>query len=143
VGRLAVVQSVEDNADGGENVRDVVIDLGGGDVSRVALFGASGDDAPPLPGDYCVEVDGACVATADPENAGTAVSGERRIYARDSSGNVVAQVYLRGDGTIFVSNGQGEILLQGAKIRLSNGSGFVELAASGAVSINGNLEVLT
>jgi hypothetical protein len=79
-----------------------------GDVDTVTAsqFGAPGYDAPPLPGDVAVVVEGdgtdddAVVGYVDPRNAGTAVPGEHRIPARNSDGQVVGVLWLRGDGTL-------------------------------------------
>ena len=70
------------------------------------LFAPSGDDSPPLPDDLAVLVYNnrtgglAYLGAIDQANAPEAQPGERRIYARDSSGAIVSTLWLKGDGTL-------------------------------------------
>lgn len=102
-------------------------DPGGGYNVTSEHFGAPGDDAAPLPGDYVVAVriprtgGSAAVAYLDPLNAGEAAPGERRIYARDTNGAPVVWFWLKANGSAI----------------LDNGSGSIELAPGGDITLNG------
>lgn len=99
------------------NVNVVRGDPGAGANATMEHFSASGDDSPPLAGDYVaglpLQRSGglAAVGVADPRNAGVAEPGEKRIYARDTSGAVVAEIYIEADGTITLSNAAGSLIL--------------------------------
>lgn len=131
MGRIAFVVSFERNGSGGENIADVKIDVGGGDVLLVEHFAPPGYDAVPLDGDYVATTsfpgDGeeAAVAYVDPDNEPTAGPGEVRLYSRDSAGLVVAHVYCKADGSI----------------EISNDNGTVTLGADGKFNVNNNFEV--
>jgi hypothetical protein len=131
VGRIAFVVSFETNTDGGENIDDVKVDVGGGEVLLASHFTPPGVDARPLAGDYVATTsypggsEEAAVAYADADNEGAAGEGEVRLYSRDSTGAVVAAVHCKADGSI----------------RIDNDAGYIELQAGGMVDVNGNLEV--
>lgn len=93
-------------------------------------FGCAGDDSCPLPGDYAAldESDYSpggeqITGYADGRNAGVALPGEKRIYARNSAGEPTAEVHLRGDGSITVEN-----LINAGRFRI---------AANGEINLNG------
>lgn len=102
-----VLDSTRVNDEGGHGL-DVKCDPGGGDNVTAPHFADAGDDGRPLPGDFAALEDssgsGAEQVTgyADTKNAGRAAKGEKRIYARNPSGEVVAEVWLKGDGTVHV-----------------------------------------
>lgn len=80
-------------------------------------FSAPGDDSHPLPEDYCA-LSGAtgtgrqtAVGYRDFKNPSIAKPGEKRTYARDSSGTIVSQIYAKNDGSVEVSNSVGMIIL--------------------------------
>lgn len=131
MGRIAYVVSFEANDSGGENIADVKIDIGGGEIVTAEHFASPGVDSQPLTGDYVAtsSYDGgseeAAVGYADPDNALVAGPGEVRLYSRDSLGNIVAAVYCKSDGSILVENENGAI----------------GMAPDGTVNINGNFEV--
>jgi hypothetical protein len=124
--RFAVVLHVERVSDDGHGL-DVVCDPGGGANLTAPHCANPGDDSSPLPGDFAQlgESSGtgaeSAVGYCDTRNAGKAKPGEKRIYARNASGSVVVDLYLKGDGSLVIDNG----------------SGKVELQSSGAVVING------
>lgn len=127
MGRVAEVLSTKRvNDEDGHGV-DVTCDPGGGQNVTAALFAASGDDSPPLRGDFVALEDSSgtgvehVVGCADVRNAGTAANGEKRLFARDANGAVKIQLWLKGDGTLVIGHGNGSI----------------EMAADGAVTING------
>lgn len=102
-------------------------DPGGLDTRQATHFSAAGDDSHPLAGDYVAFVDtdqsGVSIAVGyhDPKNAQTAAAGERRIYARDSSGSQICEIWVKNTG----------------EVKLSNSAGYVQLQAAGSVFING------
>lgn len=86
---------------------DVKVDVGG-DPFTADHYAGAGDDSPPLPGDTAALAESAgsgqehVTGYADTRNVGRAAAGEKRIYARNPSGAVVADVWLKGDGTVHV-----------------------------------------
>lgn len=131
MGRIGFVLSVSSDTEGGEDIPICKVDMGGKDIRAVPLFNASGVDARPRAGDYVslmAHPGGsgyAAVAFADPGNTSKAGPGEVRFVARDSNGADIAEVYLKTDGSILIENG----------------SGSIELAADGRVTINDNFTV--
>ncbi|HET9954091.1 MAG TPA: hypothetical protein VFQ61_06290 [Polyangiaceae bacterium] len=127
MGRLAEVIAFERAVDEGAHVEQVKVDPGGDAITSADHVAAAGDDAPPLPGDYAQLVDSvgaggeAAVGYNDPRNPGKAKPGEKRIYARSSDGAEVAEIWLKGSGSITVENG----------------AGSWTLADDGTVTING------
>jgi hypothetical protein len=111
---------------------EAIVDPGGGPNLTADHFHTPGDDSPPYKGDAAlmVQVPGSqnyvVIGYIDPKNPSEAGSGEKHLYARDADGAIICEIWLESDGTI----------------RVKNGSGNITLAASGTVTINGNLEVL-
>ena len=103
----------------------VQVDTGGGAIQTAEHVAPSGDDSPPLPGDYAALSEGTgkgglqVTGYHDPKTTREASPGEKRLYARDADGNVVGSVWLKGDGTI-VSH---------------NVAGTLELAPTGVISL--------
>jgi hypothetical protein len=112
----------------GANISEAVTDPGGGDNTTADYAPGVGVDAPPLAGDYIALLPmpraGGYVAVGgvDTVNAGEAAPGEFRAYGRDASGAVVAVVWLKGDGSIHLTNA---------------GGGSIILEASGVINLNG------
>lgn len=104
--RINAVVSFKRSVEDGANITEVVVDEGDGDTATVPFFQPIGEDSQPLPGDELVTVESSgsgaevAVAGADIKNAGKAGKGEKRLYARDASGAVVAEVWLHSDGTV-------------------------------------------
>lgn len=110
--------------------KDVKVDRGNGDNVTAQNFSASGDDSPPLPGDYCALSNAAgsgrqtAVGYRDAKNEGFAAPGEKRQYARSPDGEVVASMWMKGDKTVEIENGlgtfhmlpSGDLLLNGVRI---------------------------
>jgi hypothetical protein len=127
MGTTAVVQSFERVSDeDGEGV-DVKLEPAGetGPLDEAEHFASSGDDAPPLPKDFAAVSDAPgrgskrVTGYVDPKNAGTALGGEKRIYARDPvDGSVVAEIWLKGTGDISIVSikSGGKIILNGVGI---------------------------
>jgi hypothetical protein len=131
MGRIAVVDIVENNETDGDIIPDVKIDPGGGALLLVPLMLLPGVDVRPMPGDYVATVSHpggsgeTAVAYGDPENESLADYGEFRVYTRDGNKVVMSTFWLRKDGSV----------------RMENDNGFIELATNGQVSINDNLTV--
>lgn len=99
--KTGLVQSFERvTADDGTPLVDVTLDAGGGELLTIEHVDSCGEDAPPLAGDYAAigESTGqGAVRSAgytDAKNAGKALGGEKRIFARDPSGAVVAELWM-------------------------------------------------
>ena len=161
MGRIALVKSFLRVIRRGANVSDVKLDPGGGPNITSEHFASAGDDSYPLPTDYAVTNDipqtggEVVVGYVDPLNTPKAESGDKRIYARDSSGTVIVEVWLKNDGTAIVSNDNGSVKLRpdggtvtttplstfdaaaDGSIEGVNGSGSFELQAGGDFVVNG------
>lgn len=90
------------------NISDVKVDPGGGSNVVVEHYGPAGDDSHPLPSDAvaCIRNSlhrATAVGYADTVNEPAALAGEKRIYARDSSGAVITTLWLRNTGIIEVN----------------------------------------
>lgn len=122
----------------------------GGRPKTVPMYSTPGDDAQPLPIDYCILVplpgsgQYLCVGFANVKNAGKAAAGEKRIYARNSSGTQISEVWLKNDGTILVSNGSVNFTIQGDNVTIENPGnilmkpgGNFEVDAGGNVVLKG------
>lgn len=118
------------------------VNPGGGYIVTCEHFGAPGDDGQPLPGDYVVTVSvprtgvPAAVGYLDPVNAGQAGPGERRLYARNSSGAPVVSLWLKADGSITVANENGSLVLQPGGAFVING---VTIDSDGNIDTAGNI----
>ena len=128
MGYLAEVGSVTRVTRDGVPVLDVqVLPFGPGSTVTPEQMLPAGVDSAPLIGDTALAVDvlasGRAIAAAyaDPENAGVASPGEFRAYSRNAAGAIVAELHLKADGSVLISNAAGSF----------------ELGADGAVSING------
>jgi hypothetical protein len=135
--KLAFVQSIERNQDENGPIVEVIADTGGGTLLTLEHFDGAGEDSPPLPGDL-VALDestgqGAAraVGYADPKNAGTALAGEKRIFARDPDGTVVAEFWLRSSEKLIDVQG----LSPGWRYRL----GKLEIDENGNLTTPGEI----
>lgn len=129
MGRLGEVLDFERAEDGPETK----VDCGGGEIITAAHFDSAGVDAPPLPGDTAALEDSTGTGAQqvsgyqDTQNEGAASPGEVRFYARNSAGAIMAELWLKGDGTIEFSNlaGAGKLNpdgsaeINGAKVTLT------------------------
>jgi hypothetical protein len=127
MGFLSSVVEFLRTSDQGTPTPEVKCDSGDGDPVTAGHFAPPGVDARPLPGDVAYLGDdlGAGNAQAvgyqDPTNAGVAGAGEHRIYSRAGDGSIVAELWLKADGSILVHS-----LLAGST---------AELAADGSISL--------
>jgi hypothetical protein len=137
-GRLGNVDSVTRVDVGGVPTVVVKVDLGDELLTSEHLDSA-GVDALPLPGDECMveECEGleatSVNAYADPKNLGKAEPGERRTYARDAAGEVVCEVWCKGDGTIALKS-----IKSGSKIDLNG----VLIDQQGNITTPGDVKAL-
>lgn len=125
----AIVSGSERVEDEGSKALNVVADIGGGETATVEHCSGSGEDAPPLPGDLVATGDapGAgrlhSAGYIDPKNEGKAAPGERRTYARNPAGEVVAEIWAKGDGSIRIASLVGKtveiegVIFQGGTIK--------------------------
>lgn len=127
MGLIGFLRSFTRASRNGSFVDDVKIDAGGQDNITAEDFRPSGDDSQPLPGDYPFYVGGvgngrgAILGYVDPKNQGVADKGEKRIYARNSSGAVVCEAHFKKDGSY----------------KIFNSIGFTEMGADGTANTNG------
>lgn len=138
MGRIVVIKNfaraIREN---GSHVSDVIVDPGGGANITVQHYADPGDDSYPMLTDLGVIIDtpgkgrAKIVGYLDPINTPKTISGEKRIYSRDSNGVSIAEVWLKSDGSIVGSNLNGNFELK------ADGSFFI----SGDVVISGNLSV--
>lgn len=132
MGLVARVKSFARVVRNGAQIADVKVDLGGGDIRTVEQFGPAGDDSAPLPGDSAAVIDQSgtgrmsSVGYQDPNSTPKALQGEKRIYARDANGNVVAELWLQGDGSLAIDT-DSDVNINGVIIK-SNGD--VEIPTS-------------
>lgn len=123
---VAEVKDIEANG-------DVKGDLGGDDSFVAEHFADSGEDSPPLPGDFMALDEGTGSGTKqvtgyhDPVDGNReAQPGEKRTYSRNTGGVKVAEVYLKGDGTVVIKS-----------LLAPTGGTFEIDPATGAITING------
>lgn len=124
--KTGLVQSFERvTTDDGTLLVDVTIDAGGGELLTIEHVDSCGEDAPPLAGDYAAISESTgqgAVRSAgytDTKNAGVALGGEKRIYARDpDTGAIVAEGWLKGNGDVAFTSikSGGKIILNGVEI---------------------------
>ena len=145
MGRIVIIKDfARALRDNGSRVSDVIVDPGGGNNITGEHFSDPGDDAFPLVTDYAIAVDtqrkggAAVVGYVDPINTPKALIGDKRIYARDSNGDSVAEIWLKSDSSIVISNDNGEFELKSDGSIDING---VIIDASGNVTIPGTLSV--
>lgn len=136
MGRLAQVLNSTRTSDSSGHGVDVQVDPGGGANATVPHFTNPGIDGSPLPGDFAALEDSTgvgeefCAGYADTRNAGKAAPGEVRLYARDASGAVQGDLWLKGDGSIVGINGGGTLTLSPAGVLSVSGSSDAAALAS-------------
>ncbi len=134
MGRLAKLLSFTRVVRNDANFTEVKIDPDGGSNITAEHFSAPGDDSYPLITDIVITSQNkrtggeSVIGYIDVKNAGVAAEGDKRIYARDSSGAVVCDIWLKNSGIIDVTtNGD---------VNVSAG-GAVNIVSSGDTNING------
>ncbi len=124
--------------------RKVVADPGGGANVTASHFSSPGDDSQPLQGDLCFvpkspkSGGGVSAGYYDTTNKSKAGPGDKRIYARDSNGAVVVEIWLKSDGSCEILNDTASVILApDGGLKADNGSGSFELQPSGVFVVNG------
>ena len=118
MGRAVAVLSATRANRNGMTVTDIKCDPGGGANVTAEHAQPAGDDSHPLPTDYAAVSSAAgtgrqtAVGYFDTANTPKTQPGEKRIYARDTAGALVVEVWLQNDGSCVVTNGAGTLLLQ-------------------------------
>ena len=146
MGRIVIVKDfAREIRPNGSRVSDVTVDPGGGNNITGEHFSSPGDDSYPILGiDYGAAVNvprsggAVIVGYVDPINIPKALEGDKRIYARDSNGDTIAEVWLKFDGSIVISNDNGTFELKSDGSIDMNG---VTIDASGNMVIPGTLSV--
>jgi hypothetical protein len=114
-------------------VLSVGLSRGSNDTANADHYGPSGDDSPPLPGDFAHSVEGVgngeeqITGYHDPQNEGQALPGEKRLYARDEDGAIVGTIWLKRDGTIRIET-DAPVVIDSPDVRLGDGSAPVATA---------------
>jgi hypothetical protein len=115
--RLGSVVLVERVVKGGVPTVEVQVSIADETITAELLLGP-GCDSLPIQGDEVLlsEGEGAgatyAMAFGDAKNAGTAEGGEWRGYSRDADGDVIAECWLKKDGTAVTKNKNGSLTLK-------------------------------
>jgi hypothetical protein len=137
---------------GGDKISELQYDLGSNTTATGQHFSSPGDDANPMPQDYVMTVsfpelgNFIPVGYIDPKNADMSKPGEKRIYSRDSSGTLVADIILKNDGGIEIkSSGSSFFMESTGSMRGQNSNGFFELTPAGvftasSISVTGTID---
>tara|TARA_R110002153_G_C13332612_1_gene498605 strand:- start:23772 stop:24341 length:570 start_codon:yes stop_codon:yes gene_type:complete len=144
VGRVARLISFVRATSGTAKTSDVTVDRGGQDNRTPQHFSDPGDDSFPLPTDF-THLEGqagtgrdSVVGYVDPKNLQKSTSGDKRIYARDASGDQVVEVWLKSTGDAVTENGSGSVELKAdGSITGTNSAGSFSLQAGGNFVVNG------
>ena len=161
MGRLAKLLQFTRVTRNGAQVSDVTADPGGEPNVTAENFQPAGDDSYPLPGDYvALNSDSGSgretvIGYVDPKGTPKSGVGEKRIYARNSGGASIVELWLKNTGEAVLSNENGDVTLQAdggvvtqtpganfsvkadGSIKGSNSNGSFELQASGDFIVNG------
>jgi hypothetical protein len=105
------------------------VDPGGGALVTAQHYGAPGDDAAPLPGDFAALQP--CAGTGRSQALGycdpiaanrKAAGGERRIYGRNAQGQAVCEVWCKSDGSVVID--------------VIDGTAPIEIRSMGTIVVN-------
>jgi len=143
---LSSLRAVRNNV----KVDDVKVDIGGGANITAEHFADLGEDSQPLTGDYVAlnRDQGTGRETAigyiDPVNEHKSLPGDKRIYARESEGRLIAEQWLKSDGTIITNShavsGQDIVLMSSitqntdGSVLIENDEGSFIMAANGQIT---------
>jgi hypothetical protein len=99
--------------------RAVKIDTGGDNIITAEHYAPAGDDSHPLETDYALAVSTpkkgamAAIGYTDLKNDPKTAAGGKRIYARNkTTGETVAEIWLKNTSEIIIKNANGEIKLK-------------------------------
>lgn len=114
---MGLIARILDSFTGNSGEPAAKVEIYKGDNATAKVFNPPGVDARPLDGDYGFSQDSEdteggkdVLGFIDPKNAPVSEKGENRFYSRDSSGTIVAIVYLDKTGKIIVE-GPGEAII--------------------------------
>lgn len=122
----------------GAEVPEVRIEPTAGAPRTCESYGPAGVDSAPLAGDTAIAIPAegvgrlVVVGYLDTRQAGTAQPGEYRAYARNSGGEVQAEIVLHADGAIEIAS------IAGASVTING----VTIDASGNISAPGTVTAL-
>lgn len=129
MGRVAKLLSFARTVIGSANVDTATVDRGGKDNRTLPHFSAPGDDAFPLPGDYVQGVAqtgtgrDSAVGYIDPKKVQKTQAGDKRIYSRRAdTGELIAEMWLKNDGTVIITNSNGIFTLEAGGNVVINGA---------------------
>jgi hypothetical protein len=148
MGRTAQVLSATHVVDAGGHGVDVVADPGGVRNVTAPQYIAPGVDALALAGDSVALEDSSgtgceqATGYADTRNAGKTAPGEIRLYARDSNGVVVGDLWLKGDGSIVATNDGGSVAFSPEGVLSVSGSSDAAALASAIDRIGRAISVI-
>lgn len=145
MGRIGEIVSTERDAAGVLTVR---VDPGGGGVVTAEHFAPAGDDSRPLPGDFAALEESAGAGAEQAVGYSDAIpntseEGEVHKYSRSTDGVLVAELWLRRDGTaeLLTLNGAplrlkstGPIIVDSPDVRLSDSAG-AQVARVGDIAV--------
>lgn len=141
IARILSFTRVERN---GAKTNDVKTDTGANANITSEHFSSPGDDSNPLPQDYCINVGvtgsgrQATIGYVDTLNGPKALTGDKRIYARDASGVLIVELWLKNTGEAALFNDNGSVTLKpNGSIEGTNGLGVFELQTNGDFVVNG------
>lgn len=144
MGRIGTVLEFIKETVQGITADRIKTDLGGNDIRTANYVQPANEDARPLPQDQSFNLPGpktgsvVAVGFVDTYNESTVGPGEKRIYGRSESGEIVSEVFCKNTGEIQAKNENIEFAMN------PDGSGFIEndmgsfnLNVDGSVEING------
>lgn len=106
--------------------RTAKINSGGGYTLTANTFSAAGIDSAPIAGDYCATIQSrgasahVVAGIVDHVNNSQAGAGEIRVYSRDSTGVIIADIWLKNNGAIEI-NSTGPLNINGIIISKDGG----------------------
>ena len=133
MGRVAEVLAATRRVIRGIPVLSVKLSRGGGANATADHYGPSGDDSPPIVGDFAHSSGGPgsgqeqITGYHDTQNPGEALPGEKRLYARTEDGAIVGTIWIKRDGTIRIET-SGPVIVDSPDVRLGDGSAPVATA---------------
>lgn len=139
---IGIIRGIVRSTRRSANVTRVQADPGAGNNLSADIYGPSGDDSQPLPGDYVamLRLPGqnrfVSVGVIDPMNTDQSLPGEKRLYSRDGDGVIVASLWLKNDGSVLLTNDNGSLELQSSGDIIAN---TVTIDTSGNITTSGTI----
>ncbi len=106
---MGLIARILDSFTGKDNEPAATVERYKGDNATARIFNPPGDDSRPLDQDVCFtenseDTEGGkdILGFIDPKNPPVSEKGEKRLFARDANGNIVATFHLKKDGKIQV-----------------------------------------